>query len=54
MFLGHVPWLGVYLGYIPPAVSQLKRLLSRGEELAAQRLAQGSTTRDLFHYLVCP
>ncbi|RDX52351.1 high nitrogen upregulated cytochrome P450 monooxygenase 2 [Lentinus brumalis] len=51
MFLGHVPWLGVYLGYIPPAVSQLKRLLSRGEELAAQRLAQGSTTRDLFHYL---
>ncbi|KAI0808391.1 high nitrogen upregulated cytochrome P450 monooxygenase 2 [Fomes fomentarius] len=51
MFLTHVPWLGFYLSYIPGAVGPLNTLTTRGREFAATRLARGSSSRDLFHYL---
>ncbi|TBU27644.1 high nitrogen upregulated cytochrome P450 monooxygenase 2 [Dichomitus squalens] len=51
MFLAHLPWLGVYIGHIPGAAWPLQSLLAHGEKAAAKRLARGSTTSDLFHYL---
>ncbi|KAI1791472.1 high nitrogen upregulated cytochrome P450 monooxygenase 2 [Ganoderma leucocontextum] len=50
-FFAHVPWLGVYVGHIPGAAWPLNSLHRHGEKCAAKRLAQGSTTSDLFHYL---
>ncbi|PIL25572.1 cytochrome P450 [Ganoderma sinense ZZ0214-1] len=50
-FFGHVPWLGVYVGHIPGAAWPLNSLHRHGEKCAAKRLARGSTTSDLFHYL---
>lgn len=52
MFLTHLPWLGFYLSYIPGATGPLNTLKKRGREFAATRLARGSSSRDLFHYLV--
>ncbi|KAI0752497.1 high nitrogen upregulated cytochrome P450 monooxygenase 2 [Daedaleopsis nitida] len=50
-FLSQVPWLGIYVGYIPGAAGPLNKLMEGGRQLAAKRLARGSTTHDLFHYL---
>ena len=52
MFLGHVPWLGVYLGKIPSATGPMKMMQDNGRRLARERLERGSKTRDLYHYLV--
>lgn len=51
-FLAQVPWLGVYISYIPFAVKSLNTMLMHGQTNAMRRLQRGSTTRDLFHYLV--
>ncbi|RDX51299.1 high nitrogen upregulated cytochrome P450 monooxygenase 2 [Lentinus brumalis] len=50
-FFGHVPWLGVYFGYLPAATRPIKSLLTACKGLVEQRMQQGSRTRDLFHYL---
>ncbi|RDX41710.1 high nitrogen upregulated cytochrome P450 monooxygenase 2 [Lentinus brumalis] len=50
-FLGHIPWLSVYLGHIPGAAGPLNKLLASGWDFAGKRIARGSHTRDLFHYL---
>ncbi|PIL26841.1 cytochrome P450 [Ganoderma sinense ZZ0214-1] len=50
-FLGQIPWLGVYLGYIPGITGLLKVLLEYALNETTRRLAQGSSTRDLFYYL---
>lgn len=52
IFLGHLAWLGIYISYIPGAAGPLNTLLARGRELATKRIARGSSSRDLFHYLV--
>ncbi|RDX42005.1 high nitrogen upregulated cytochrome P450 monooxygenase 2 [Lentinus brumalis] len=46
-----VPWLGVYMGYIPGAAKALTALHRTGTKFVVDRLERGSTTRDLFHYL---
>ncbi|TFK89225.1 high nitrogen upregulated cytochrome P450 monooxygenase 2 [Polyporus arcularius HHB13444] len=46
-----VPWLGVYMGYIPGAAKALATLHQTGTRFVLERLERGSTTRDLFHYL---
>lgn len=50
--LAQLPWLGVYLGYIPGAASKLTALLNIARDLAMKRLKRGSTKPDLFYYLV--
>ena len=52
-FFAHVPWLGIYVGYIPGAATALNALLAKGREFAQARVNRGSTIPDLFHYLVC-
>lgn len=51
-FLGQIPWLGAYLGYIPGVVGPLNMLLEYAQKEMTKRLAEGSSTRDLFYYLV--
>ncbi|TBU27634.1 high nitrogen upregulated cytochrome P450 monooxygenase 2 [Dichomitus squalens] len=51
LFIGQVPWLGIYLGYIPGATGPINTLLDYGREQSMKRVAQGSITRDLFYYL---
>ena len=51
-FLAQVPWLGIYVGHIPGAAGPLNTLMDSGRQFAARRLARGSSTRDVFHYLV--
>ncbi|KAI0706670.1 high nitrogen upregulated cytochrome P450 monooxygenase 2 [Earliella scabrosa] len=50
-FLSHVPWLGVYVGHIPGAGGALDTLTAFAHKLTADRVRQGTTRRDLFHYL---
>lgn len=50
--MGHCPWLGIYLGYVPFAARLMKKLLDYGEERATERIKNGSLARDLFYYLV--
>ncbi|KAI0755286.1 high nitrogen upregulated cytochrome P450 monooxygenase 2 [Daedaleopsis nitida] len=50
-FIGHVPWLGVYIGKIPAATGNLIILLNSCMECAVERVKRGSKTKDLFHYL---
>ena len=50
--LGQIPWLGICLGYIPGAAGPLNMLLEHGRSLAKKRVARGSSSRDLFYYLV--
>ena len=52
LFIAQLPWLGIYMGYIPGAAGPVNKLLEYGRKQTIQRLARGSTTRDLFHYLV--
>ena len=47
-----MPWLAVLLGHIPAAVAPLKVLISKCETLVRLRIEHGSSTPDLFHYLV--
>ncbi|KAI1789656.1 high nitrogen upregulated cytochrome P450 monooxygenase 2 [Ganoderma leucocontextum] len=49
--MGHCPWLGIYMGYVPFAARLMKRLLDFGEERAMERIKNGSLARDLFYYL---
>ena len=53
LFVGQVPWLGVYLGHIPGAAGAVNEFLEYSRDQAMKRLARGAITRDLFHYLVC-
>ena len=50
--MGHLPWLGIYMGRVPFAAGLMKQLLDYGEERATIRIKNGSLARDLFHYLV--
>ncbi|PIL27952.1 hypothetical protein GSI_15693 [Ganoderma sinense ZZ0214-1] len=50
-FLGQIPWLGVYLGHVPGITGPLNVLLEYAQKETTRRLAQGSSTRDLFYYL---
>ncbi|KAI0712109.1 cytochrome P450 [Earliella scabrosa] len=49
--MGHCPWLGIYMGYVPFAAQLMKKLLDYGEEQALKRIGNGSLSRDLFYYL---
>lgn len=50
--LGQIPWLGIYLGYIPGVAGPLNMLLEYSQKETTRRLAEGSSNRDLFYYLV--
>nr|VWO94473.1 Cytochrome P450 monooxygenase AKT7 (EC (AK-toxin biosynthesis protein 7) [Ganoderma boninense] len=50
-FLGQVPWLGVYLGYVPGITGPLNMLLEYAQKETERRLAEGTSIRDLFYYL---
>ena len=53
-FLGHVPWLGVYMGKVPAAADQLQKLMAYCRTRAQKRLERSPVLKkDLFHYLVC-
>ena len=52
-FFANVPWLGIYVGKIPALVRPVQISISHGQKSAERRVIRGSTTRDLFHYLVC-
>ncbi|TBU46359.1 high nitrogen upregulated cytochrome P450 monooxygenase 2 [Dichomitus squalens] len=49
--MGHCPWLGIYLGYVPFAARLMKQLLDYGEERVLARVKNGSLKRDIFYYL---
>ena len=51
-FLSHVPWLGVYIGYIPPASAPVQKVKAYCEKQVRKRLENVSVGKDLFHYLV--
>ena len=51
-FFGHVPWFGILLGRIPWVFLGNKAFLATCRNNAARRLARGTQTPDLFHYLV--
>ena len=48
-FLGHVPWLGVYIGHIPGSAASLNLLISHGRKLAQERVNRGAKRHELFH-----
>ncbi|PIL29990.1 cytochrome P450 [Ganoderma sinense ZZ0214-1] len=50
-FFGHVPWFGILLGRIPWVFLGNKAFLATCRNNAARRLARGTQTPDLFHYL---
>ncbi|PIL28305.1 cytochrome P450 [Ganoderma sinense ZZ0214-1] len=49
--LGQLPWLGIYLGYVPGASGPVNIVLEHSRTLTKKRIAEGSSTRDLFYYL---
>ena len=51
-FFAHVPWLGVYAGKVPVLAEPLRRLHALGGQSVRERMARGSKTCDLYHYLV--
>ena len=51
-FFANVPWLGIYVGKIPALVRPIQIFVEHGQKSVERRMARGSTTRDLFHYLV--
>ncbi|KAH9925355.1 cytochrome P450 [Epithele typhae] len=48
---GHLPWLGILLGYVPAVVAPVTALIDRCAEFARARVKRGSSKPDLFHYL---
>ncbi|KAI0761269.1 high nitrogen upregulated cytochrome P450 monooxygenase 2 [Trametes elegans] len=50
-FLGNVPWLGVYLGYLPFASATVHKVITYCRTFTLQRLQHPSQRRDIFHYL---
>ena len=50
-WLSHVPWFIPFFRYTPGASKYWDRMKVVGEKTAADRLALGSTHRDLYHYL---
>ncbi|KAH9938835.1 high nitrogen upregulated cytochrome P450 monooxygenase 2 [Epithele typhae] len=50
-FFAQLPWLAIYVGYIPGAAVPLNMLFRHARALAQGRVDRGSTARDLFHYL---
>ena len=51
-FLGHVPWLGIYLGYIPSFSANIRAFIDYCAQQVQRRIKHGSVKKDLFHYLV--
>ncbi len=51
-FFSNIPWLGIYVGKVPALVRPIQIFVAHGQKSVARRMARGSTTRDLFHYLV--
>lgn len=49
---GEIPWLSYYTRFIPPATRDVKRVRQMAFSRTEKRYATGSTTRDLFYYLV--
>lgn len=52
LVLSHVPWLGKYYASLPSIGEDLKKFRSYCQARALRRHAQGSQTKDLFHYLI--
>ncbi|KAI1789088.1 high nitrogen upregulated cytochrome P450 monooxygenase 2 [Ganoderma leucocontextum] len=50
-FFAHIPHIGVWMGLIASAVAPLDALTKYGATRTTRRLAQGSKTQDLFHFL---
>ncbi|KAI0641498.1 high nitrogen upregulated cytochrome P450 monooxygenase 2 [Trametes meyenii] len=50
-FLGNVPWLGPYVGYLPAASASVNRMLSYCRTFTLERIKRGSIRKDVFHYL---
>lgn len=49
----HVPWLSFYTRHLPNVGKDLIGFRNMGISRTAARYKQGSTTKDLFYYLVC-
>ncbi|RPD60598.1 high nitrogen upregulated cytochrome P450 monooxygenase 2 [Lentinus tigrinus ALCF2SS1-7] len=49
--LSQLPWLGIYLGFVPGVARKLTAMIRTMADLSIKRLERGSTTRDLFYYL---
>ncbi|KAH7913197.1 cytochrome P450 [Hygrophoropsis aurantiaca] len=52
LVLTHVPWLGRYYAKLPGVGQNLKKFRTYCQERASLRRAQGSQSKDLFHYLI--
>jgi len=52
LFMSHVPWLGSWFFYLPGVATDLKEFQQYCKNRAASRKIRGSTTRDLFTYLI--
>lgn len=48
----HVPWLARFAKAIPGMAEDIKRMRKMGLQRAATRTKRGSTTKDVFYYLV--
>ena len=48
----HIPWISYYTKMLPWASKDVKQMRKMGFSRTEQRYNQGSTTRDLFYYLV--
>ena len=53
-FFANVTWLGEYLRRIPSISGQITAHFNSRRERTRQRVKEGSSTRDLFYYLVRP
>ena len=53
-FFANVTWLGEYLRRIPSISGQITAHFNSRCERTRQRVKEGSSTRDLFYYLVRP
>ncbi|PIL22998.1 cytochrome P450 [Ganoderma sinense ZZ0214-1] len=51
-FLGQIPWLGVYLGYVLGAAGPVRVVVEHCRKETARRLARGTSSRDLLSYLI--
>lgn len=49
---GEIPWVSYYLRYLPFAAQDPKRMREMAFARAEQRYTSGSTSKDLFYYLV--
>ena len=53
IFMSHVPWLGATILSYPRLIPDFKTFHMYAQGRAMRRIKEGSSYKDLFHYLVC-